>query len=560
MSLPHGSRASARIRARRHRRIVRTGASTLGVFALAIGALIAVPAVAQPVPTGIFADSLQPAIEVDSDRAAVELGVEFSPKSAGAVTGLQYYQGRAAKEVTTATLWSSTGRILAQASFAASRSEGWRTVPLSRPVALTAGETYVVSYHAPHGGYPVTENDLVQKRTQNGFVLDKGAGVYKYGLSGFPQSTHMGSNYLVDIVFSSGATPTPTATPVPSTTATPAPRPTSTPTPTTTPSPTATPTPTVTPTSTPTPTPTPTVTPTPTPTPTPPPIGPGTGGTGWTVNANTVGLAPLGLSCAALPVYTGSTTVPAGTVISGMRVTTPLDLTAGNITIERSCIQPAWANRGRPIVSAEANGGIGATGKVVIRDSEFDGSLLSAESAAWTGAFTGAGDLISNYIHGFGSGIAVMNSGSTLSMTIERNYVTGLVRWGDPATTGNHSDAFTIRDFTAARTPGRELIVRNNRFDCDSGSDTGAIFIQTYAGRIDNVALQGNLLEGGGYQLGLEQTYNPYSNVRAVNNRFSNTGWGSTYRSGGPGWSEWANNFVYNSGATDGRGAAVRQP
>lgn len=67
--------------------------------------------------------------------------------------------------------------------------------------------------------------------------------------------------------------------------------------------------------------------------------------------------------------------------------------------------------------------------------------------------------------------------------------------WGDPATTGNHSDGFTVRDFPAG--PGRLLIVRNNRIDCDSGNDTGAFFVQTYGGNIDNVAASGNLLEGG---------------------------------------------------------------
>jgi hypothetical protein len=86
-----------------------------------------------------------------------------------------------------------------------------------------------------------------------------------------------------------------------------------------------------------------------------------------------------------------------------------------------------------------------------------------------------------------------------LSALVERNYITKLRAWGDPAADGNHSDAFTVRDFKDA--PGRQLLVRNNRFDRNSGNDTDAFFIQTYSGDFANVTAEGNLLEGGGYQL-----------------------------------------------------------
>jgi len=307
------------------------------------------------------------------------------------------------------------------------------------------------------------------------------------------------------------------------------------------------------------PAPTATATPTPTPTPTEAPAT--TSGAGWTVNASTVGLAPLGLSCESLPVYTGSSSVPKGTVISGKRVTTPLDLSAGGITIERSCIQPTSAWRGLPILSTMDNNTLKiATSKVTIRDSEVSGSLLSKEDAAWATGFMGVGDVTSTYFHDLGSGIAVMHTGETEDMTIERNYVTRLIAWGDPATTGNHTDAFTIRDFTAAKRADRKLLILNNRFDANSGNDTGALFIQTYAGRIDNVTIQGNLLEGLGYQLGLNQLNSPYSNLRAIDNRFSGTGFGATYVQRGPGWAQWQQNYIYKANATDGKGTVVNQP
>jgi hypothetical protein len=80
-----------------------------------------------------------------------------------------------------------------------------------------------------------------------------------------------------------------------------------------------------------------------------------------------------------------------------------------------------------------------------------------------------------------------------------------------------------VRDFKDA--PGRQSLVRNNGFDCNSGNDTDAFFIQTYSGDIANLTAEGNLLEGGGYQLVLGAGFNHrYSNVRAINNRMSGHG------------------------------------
>jgi hypothetical protein len=197
---------------------------------------------------------------------------------------------------------------------------------------------------------------------------------------------------------------------------------------------------------------------------------------------------------------------------------------------------------------------------VTISNSEFDGSLLGAQEAAFTTAFIGIADLKNNYIHGFGSGIGLMNTGTSLSSTVEGNYVTQLRAYGDGATSGNHSDGFTIRDFDASSAPGRTVVVQNNRFDCNSGNDTEALFLQTYAGRIDNVTITGNLLEGGGYQLGLNQLNAPYSNIMATNNRLTNTGYGAAYVQGGGGWTQWSQNYVNDTTKTDNVGATIPQP
>ncbi|WP_157683356.1 hypothetical protein [Microlunatus soli] len=252
--------------------------------------------------------------------------------------------------------------------------------------------------------------------------------------------------------------------------------------------------------------------------------------------------------------------MPRGTRISGVLITTPLNLSAGNIVLERSCIQPTSVGQGLPVLATtNYNTMKVTTGRVIIRDSEIDGSKLRAKAAAQSTAFIGVADLARNYIHGLGSGIGLMNTGTSLDAVIERNYVTRLVAWGDPATTGNHSDAFTIRDFSAAKRSDRKLDVKNNRFDCRSGNDTGALFLQTYSGPIDNVLIEGNLLEGNNYQLQLNKMNSPYSNIRAVNNRMTGTGYGPLSIQGGEGFTQFARNYIFNPTAADKAGNSVAQ-
>lgn len=288
---------------------------------------------------------------------------------------------------------------------------------------------------------------------------------------------------------------------------------------------------------------------------------------GWQLNATNTGLAPHGLSCASLPVYAGPSSVLSGTTISQKRITIELDLSAGNIVIEKSCIQPTSVGSGIPVLRTtnnnicNDNGCQPALGPVTVRDSEFDGSLLTPYQAAFTGPLLGIATLQRNYVHDMGSGFGLMNTGKQYSSIVEGNYITKLRAYGDGSTTGNHSDGFTIRDFDITQNANRTLIVRNNRFDCSSGNDTGAFFIQTYAGDISNVTVTGNLLEGAGYNLGLNGAFgNTYTNLVATNNRFNPTGWGPAYVQGGSGWSQWADNYRNDPTKTDNKGAVVGEP
>ncbi|MCA1466256.1 DUF4082 domain-containing protein, partial [Bradyrhizobium sp. NBAIM18] len=77
----------------------------------------------------------------------VEVGVKFTASVNGTITGLRFYKGSLNTGPHIADLWSSTGTLLATATFTNETASGWQQVNFSTPVAITAGTTYVASYH-----------------------------------------------------------------------------------------------------------------------------------------------------------------------------------------------------------------------------------------------------------------------------------------------------------------------------------------------------------------------------------------------------------------------------
>jgi hypothetical protein len=283
---------------------------------------------------------------------------------------------------------------------------------------------------------------------------------------------------------------------------------------------------------------------------------------GWQLTATNIGLAPLGLSCDALPLYAGPARPAAGATISGVRIESALNMTAGNVTVEKSCIKPR--NQGvlgslstTTVCPNDCNIGMPSGAKATIRDSEISGAFLSASAVATACAFDGVADIARTYIHDVGSGICFRETGLELSPVVENNYVHKLRHSGEA-----HHDAATVRDFRKNPANTRKLTWRGNRFDSttNTGSyQTGALFIQpTWSGYgIHNVWVVDNYLEGGGFNLTLEQSNGGNSNTHSLNNRFRHTEWGYSTVSGSPGWSEWSSNFRYDPNAVNAQGEVV---
>jgi len=103
-------------------------------------------------PSTVWAAGAVPAVPSANDHSPVELGVKFRADVPGYVTGVRFYKGPANTGVHVGHLWGASGDLLATAAFTAETATGWQEAELDAPVAVQAGTTYVVSYHAPEGG------------------------------------------------------------------------------------------------------------------------------------------------------------------------------------------------------------------------------------------------------------------------------------------------------------------------------------------------------------------------------------------------------------------------
>ena len=177
----------------------------------------------------------------------------------------------------------------------------------------------------------------------------------------------------------------------------------------------------------------------------------------------------------------------------------------------------------------------------VVRDSEFDASLISAQSAAGTCELVGMATLQRNYMHDMGSGICYFGTGTDGSAVAENNYVTNMRSYGE-----SHNEAGTVRDFVKNAGDTRTLKWIGNRLDIASGNVTAGLFLQPTWSDIYNVWVINNWISGGGYNLYSSggQTGAHIGNAHAVNNRFTSTGWGPAVVDGVEGWFEWSENYA----------------
>jgi hypothetical protein len=160
--------------------------------------------------TSIWQSSATPGLIDSGDTTPVELGIKFRADVPGSITGLRFYKASANGGTHIGHLWSSSGALLASATFSNETASGWQQVIFSTPVQISANTTYIASYYAPSGHYSADTNYFATAGTDSPplHALANGAdgpnGVYLYTSSqsgGFPASTYSSTNYWVDVLY-----------------------------------------------------------------------------------------------------------------------------------------------------------------------------------------------------------------------------------------------------------------------------------------------------------------------------------------------------------------------
>jgi hypothetical protein len=138
-----------------------------------------------------------------NDTSPVNLGVRFQASGSGFITGVRFYKYSDNTGAHTGNLWSADGTLLATGTFSGESASGWQELDFSSPVPVTAGTTYVASYHTEAGHYAVTLQGLASAVTNGPLTALAAGGVYAYGSGNtFPSDTYNSANYWVDVVYS----------------------------------------------------------------------------------------------------------------------------------------------------------------------------------------------------------------------------------------------------------------------------------------------------------------------------------------------------------------------
>jgi hypothetical protein len=258
-----------------------------------------------------------------------------------------------------------------------------------------------------------------------------------------------------------------------------------------------------------------------------------------------------------LQAYTGSNKPAKGTVIRLKKITTPLWLFNGNITVDRCWIQPTASLPGGLIVTYDWNSNNSTPSQYssTITNCDIDGSVIAVSDVAYQSAMRGLATVRRCNVFGMGTGITIL-CGPAVDCLVEQNYVHSLRAYGNGATTGSHNESASIRGYG-----GLHLVFRNNRLISKTGNDSGALFIQAWAQAINHSLITGTLFESNSYGMPLEANNHGYGNdMKAVNNRFVKGGYGPAYVTGGPGWAQWTENYYDSPTSPDHKGTAIPKP
>jgi hypothetical protein len=147
--------------------------------AVVVGAFICAGQVSGAQTVSLFGNRV-PSTPVDSDTAAVTLGVKFWTSQPGTIAGIRFYRSHKASSTGyTVKLFSASGRLLASAKTGKDTCAVpcWEQVDFASPISIAANTTYVAAYYTGNGQYADDQYGLSNGTTSGPLVAPASAQV-----------------------------------------------------------------------------------------------------------------------------------------------------------------------------------------------------------------------------------------------------------------------------------------------------------------------------------------------------------------------------------------------
>jgi Domain of unknown function (DUF4082) len=152
-------------------------------------------------PFGLFAPHVSPNFQL-ADSTPTEVGIGFKAAVSGKVRGVRFYKGNTATGPFTGSLWTADGQLIATTGTETLAGFGYRDLLFNRPVKISAGTGYVVSYFSPNGRYGYSGNYFGPGAVNFFPLATTTSGLRRLGSTGFPDTTDNAlSNFFVDVIF-----------------------------------------------------------------------------------------------------------------------------------------------------------------------------------------------------------------------------------------------------------------------------------------------------------------------------------------------------------------------
>jgi hypothetical protein len=148
----------------------------------------------------LFSDSTPPGTVIENESYA--LGMKFRVSVSGKIHGCRYWRTPLETGNHIGKIWDINASLLSSVDYQDESASGWQQQLFTTPLAVTPGQTYVVSVNINYS-YILLGGGLASSIVNGNIfsVDDNQNGVFTTNINAFPTGNFNESNYYIDILF-----------------------------------------------------------------------------------------------------------------------------------------------------------------------------------------------------------------------------------------------------------------------------------------------------------------------------------------------------------------------